>query len=438
MDLRNGALEIYGLIKIKNSEINITLDGAGVPSYQFALQTHSGGGTYTNPNIGLTVEGSKITIDSKANGISAPPQCDFTDSEVEVRIPYSSDTTNKAISTNYDKIHVVRSTVKAVGGGGPVVLPGYDFSVDSNSDFWNELDQSIYVAGAVNITPETSDKQLVVHENSSLTIENGAAFDTMLYNGTVFTAANVKNLSICNSGNAKILLTDEIPFITVSGDIANTGWFTLEYEGTEPKSPVVLTAKSAEDAARIRFDTDRFELKDSQIVWKQTPLAAPTGLSWDGAKAQWTPVANARGYTVQLYKDNAAFGAPVTVTSAAEYDFTALFTETGSYTFGGWFTDEACTAAYDFSTPVSENMILYAKWTKESAGGGSGSGGASSSGSSTPSLPVTTTGQNSSAVTTTTTAAPTASTKGGTATVAVDTSMGNEIVKQAVATTARR
>ena len=31
--------------------------------------------------------------------------------------------------------------------------------------------------------------------------------------------------------------------------------------------------------------------------------------------------------------------------------------------FGGWFTDKACTKAYDFSIPVNANLTLYAKWT---------------------------------------------------------------------------
>ena len=37
-------------------------------------------------------------------------------------------------------------------------------------------------------------------------------------------------------------------------------------------------------------------------------------------------------------------------------------TKTG-YTFGGWYTDEACTKAYDFSQSVTKDMTLYAKWT---------------------------------------------------------------------------
>lgn len=63
-----------------------------------------------------------------------------------------------------------------------------------------------------------------------------------------------------------------------------------------------------------------------------------------------------------------------------------------------------------------------------SSGGGSGSGDGSQT-----TLPVTTTGQNSSAQTTTTIAVPSASVSGGRATATVNTSMGSEIVKQAVA-----
>ena len=46
------------------------------------------------------------------------------------------------------------------------------------------------------------------------------------------------------------------------------------------------------------------------------------------------------------------------------------------YAFGGWYTDEACTQAYDFGTPVTADLTLYAKWTKNAVnpGGNGGSG----------------------------------------------------------------
>lgn len=55
------------------------------------------------------------------------------------------------------------------------------------------------------------------------------------------------------------------------------------------------------------------------------------------------------------------------------------------YTFGGWYTDEPCTQAYDFSTPVTADLTLYAKWTKNAVnpGGNGGAGSNSGSGSGT-------------------------------------------------------
>jgi uncharacterized repeat protein (TIGR02543 family) len=40
--------------------------------------------------------------------------------------------------------------------------------------------------------------------------------------------------------------------------------------------------------------------------------------------------------------------------------------EREGYTFAGWYTDKACTKAYDFDTLVSANVTLYAKWDIDS------------------------------------------------------------------------
>ena len=45
------------------------------------------------------------------------------------------------------------------------------------------------------------------------------------------------------------------------------------------------------------------------------------------------------------------------------------------YDFEGWFTDETFTTEYDFTTPVTANITLYAAWDKQSSGGGGGGGG---------------------------------------------------------------
>lgn len=54
------------------------------------------------------------------------------------------------------------------------------------------------------------------------------------------------------------------------------------------------------------------------------------------------------------------------------------------YTFAGWYTDAACTKAYDFSAAVTADMTLYAKWNKKAVapGGNGGSGSNSGNGGS--------------------------------------------------------
>ena len=46
-----------------------------------------------------------------------------------------------------------------------------------------------------------------------------------------------------------------------------------------------------------------------------------------------------------------------------------------SYTFTGWYLDEACTKPFTFTDPVTEDLVLYAGWQYKggSSGGGSGS-----------------------------------------------------------------
>ena len=50
------------------------------------------------------------------------------------------------------------------------------------------------------------------------------------------------------------------------------------------------------------------------------------------------------------------------------------------YTFAGWYTDEACTEAYDFSVAVTADMTLYAKWVKNEAYSSGSSSGADNAG----------------------------------------------------------
>ncbi len=59
-------------------------------------------------------------------------------------------------------------------------------------------------------------------------------------------------------------------------------------------------------------------------------------------------------------------------------DFSEVFdTEKEGYTFGGFYTDEACTDGneFDFDTPITGNVTIYAKWIKNADGNTGGNAG---------------------------------------------------------------
>ena len=55
-------------------------------------------------------------------------------------------------------------------------------------------------------------------------------------------------------------------------------------------------------------------------------------------------------FTQEVY-ENRTIAAPATPT-------------TSGFVFGGWYTNQSCTNAFDFSTPITANRTLYAKWVQ--------------------------------------------------------------------------
>ncbi|MBQ6030315.1 MAG: InlB B-repeat-containing protein, partial [Oscillospiraceae bacterium] len=68
-------------------------------------------------------------------------------------------------------------------------------------------------------------------------------------------------------------------------------------------------------------------------------------------------------YTVTFQSNGGSAVAAQTVTEGEAAVRPADPTRTG-FTFGGWYTDSNLTNAYDFSQPVTADLILYAKWTE--------------------------------------------------------------------------
>jgi uncharacterized repeat protein (TIGR02543 family) len=93
-------------------------------------------------------------------------------------------------------------------------------------------------------------------------------------------------------------------------------------------------------------------------VWENVPVT------------EYTVTFDAKGHGTAPATETVEDGGMATMPSS--------LTESG-WIFGGWYTDAGCTNAFDFTTPITDSITLFAKWTKNSEGE-SGSGGSSSSG----------------------------------------------------------
>lgn len=80
--------------------------------------------------------------------------------------------------------------------------------------------------------------------------------------------------------------------------------------------------------------------------------------------AQWKENPKPVEYTVTFDSQDGSATAPVKVESGKTVTKPADPTRDG-YVFAGWTTDEAGKVAYDFATPVTGDLTLYAQWTKQ-------------------------------------------------------------------------
>ena len=172
-------------------------------------------------------------------------------------------------------------------------------------------------------------------------------------------------------------------------------------------------------------DTDTYSGYISfRYVSPEAKLSEPQNLRWDGTVAKWDSVANATEYEVKIYSisgysqqtitttetqydwtTNATYGrwfevvatgdnyrnsnaaeSPKYSSSLLPITYTVTFDSNGgsaviaqsieagqtgtkpadptkaNYAFAGWYSDSGLTQAFDFNTPISTDITLYAKW----------------------------------------------------------------------------
>lgn len=94
--------------------------------------------------------------------------------------------------------------------------------------------------------------------------------------------------------------------------------------------------------------------------------SASTGGGGSGSGGSYTP--STSSYTVSFYMNDGTDAVHTTVTvTAGNKVSTPAQPARSAYSFNGWYTDAATTEEYNFSSAVTGNLALYAKWEAMSA-----------------------------------------------------------------------
>ena len=135
--------------------------------------------------------------------------------------------------------------------------------------------------------------------------------------------------------------------ITICGDA-----FVRDCTASQDKSSAMyLNPSNPADRAVIEGGTFRGNIYASPYC---TGMVAVTGGTFDPGQPNGIPL-----HTVTF---NSNGGSDVPEQIRANAAATKPDSRRAGYTLVGWYTDEACTAAYDFTQPVTDSVSLYAKW----------------------------------------------------------------------------
>ena len=130
----------------------------------------------------------------------------------------------------------------------------------------------------------------------------------------------------------------------------------------------------AADATSVNTSTFKDIPAGYELVWTGD-LPIVDGWVWVEVRPVTAPPVE-KTFTVTFDSNGGSKVASQTVKEGEKVAKPANPTLSG-YTFEGWFVDKALKTAYDFNTPVTSDITLYASWDRRSSGGGGGGGSSS-------------------------------------------------------------
>ncbi len=160
------------------------------------------------------------------------------------------------------------------------------------------------------------------------------------------------------TGNTEIIAKYEkiITYVTIAFDV--NGGTPIESQKIETGNTPVKPADPVKNGYTF---AGWYKDKELSIPYDFAPVNADTTVY-----AKWetkTTEPDVKTYTVSFSSNNGSETASQTVLEGDKATKPASPVRDG-YEFTGWFTDNTCTTAYDFDTPVTGDLVLYADWEK--------------------------------------------------------------------------
>lgn len=275
----------------------------------------------------------------------------------------------------------------------------------SDEETTNDYDIT-FVAGTLKVNPYTEKLTVKVTGNSATFTYDGAEHEVSGYSIDA-PVDFYKATDIAFDGNASVkasnvgvypmgLTADKFSnksknFTNVSFEVAQDGMLTIE---TAPAKKATLTFHLA--GGTLNGTTGDYAITadvGSVIVIPAAPTREGyTFQYWEGSNYnpgdkykvegdhEFTAIWKQNGPATHTVTFNANGHGKAPAAQTVEDGKTAKRpanpTENG-WTFGGWFTDKACKNQYSFTSPVTSDITLYAKWMKKAPVSASGKSGGS-------------------------------------------------------------
>lgn len=156
---------------------------------------------------------------------------------------------------------------------------------------------------------------------------------------------------------------------------AFTGW---DNPYSEITNSITITAQYTINTYTVNFNDWDGTILKTQTVQYGKPAEAPdnperTGYTFTGWNNPYSEITNnitiTAQYTINIYTVSFNTNGGSTVESQnVKYGYSAIKPETptkNGYAFAGWYYDSNLSKIYKFNAEVTENLTLYAKWTKK-------------------------------------------------------------------------